>query len=53
MSVSTCCASSWLVTVNKDGTRGALGSSPELPPDCELKWTCSTGLSARIPASIG
>ncbi len=46
LSVSTCRASSWLVTVNRDGT--CTGD-----PGRGSKWTSRTGLSARIPANIG
>ena len=51
LSVSTCCASSWLVTVNREVIRGAFSSCRYRAPDPSS--TCSTGVSARIPANIG
>jgi len=50
-SAGTCCASSWLVTVNSEPIRGAF-SSCRYRPDPPSS-TCSTGVSALIPANIG
>jgi len=51
-SVRICWASSWLVTVNSEVIRGAF-SSCRYRPDLLPTSTCSTGVSARIPANIG
>ncbi len=45
MSVSTCCAYSWLVTVNRDGIFGAFTSKPVLALSCSV--VCLRDRAAR------
>ena len=52
LSVSTCRASSYPVTVNRDVIRGAFSSCRYRLPDPPSS-TYRTGVSARIPANIG